>query len=127
MSLCSACTKLNAISLCTDSIIVGTAPLPLTPYAIYFKSLATGKIHTYYVTSNASSVLTITLTDGFPLATLTAYELWINTLGDSIDSQESLIIGATTATCYTIQAQNVFNSYYDINQNYSVQTLTIAE
>ena len=126
MSLCSACTKLKAISLCTDSIIIGEAPLSLTPYAIYFKSLATGKIHTYYVTSNASKILTITLTDGFPLATLTAYEVWINTLGDSIESQENLIIGATTATCYTIQALNVFNSYYDINQNYSVQTLEVA-
>jgi hypothetical protein len=126
MSLCSACTKLKAISLCTDSIIVGEAPLALTPYAIYFKSLATGKIHTYYVTSNASKILTITLTDGFPLATLTAYEIWINTLGDSIESQENLIIGTTTATCYTIQALNVFNSYYDINQNYSSQTLEVA-
>jgi hypothetical protein len=126
MSLCSACTKLKAISLCTDSIIIGEAPLALTPYAIYFKSLATGKIHTYYVTSSASKILTITLTDGFPLATLTAYEVWINTLGDSIESQENLIIGVTTATCYTIQALNVFNSYYDINQNYSSQTLEVA-
>ena len=126
MSLCTPCQKLKAISLCTDSIIVGKAPLALTPYAIYFKSLATGKIHTYYVTSDALKVLTITLDAGFPLATLTSYELWINTLGDSIESQENLIIGVTTATCYTIQANNVFNSYYEINQNYSTQTLEIA-
>ena len=126
MSICTPCTSLKAISLCTDSIIVGKAPLALTPYAIYFKSLATGKLHTYYVTSDALKVLTITLDDGFPLASLTSYELWINTLGDSIESQEYLTIGATIAYCYTIQAVNVFNSYYDINQNYSTQTLEIA-
>lgn len=126
MSLCSACTKLKSISLCTDSIVVGKAPLALTPYAIYFKNLATGKIHTYYVTSDASRYLTITLDDGFPLATLTTYELWINTLGDSIESQEDLLIGSTTATCFNIQALNVYNSYYDVNQNYSSQTLEVA-
>lgn len=126
MSLCSPCQKLKSISLCTDSIVVGKAPLALTPYAIYFKSLATGKIFTYYVTSNASKQLIITLTDGFPLATLTTYELWINTMGDSIESKEDLLIGTTTATCYTIQALVVFNAYYDINQNYSVQTLEVA-
>jgi len=126
MSLCSSCTKLKAISLCTDSIIVGKAPVALAPYAIYFKSLATGKIHTYYVTADINRLLTITLDDGFPLATLTAYELWINELGDAIDAQSNLLIGVTTATCFTIQANNVFNSYYDINQNYSVQTLEIA-
>lgn len=126
MSICTPCTSLKAISLCTDSIIVGKAPLALTPYAIYFKSLATGKLHTYYVTSDASKYLTITLDAGFPLASLTSYELWINTLGDSIESQESLIIGSTTATCYTIQAVTVYNSYYDINQNYSTQTLEVA-
>jgi len=125
MSLCSPCNKLKSISLCTDSIIIGKAPLALTPYAIYFKNLATGKIHTYYVTSDALKVLKITLDDGFPLASLQGYELWINTLGDSIESQENLLIGATTDTCFTIQAVNVFNSYYDINQNYSVQTLEV--
>lgn len=125
MSLCSPCTKLKSISLCTDSIVIGLAPLANTPYAIYFKSLATGKIHTYYVTSNASRVLTIQLTDGFPLAELTNYELWINTLGDSPESQENLTIGATTDTCFTISAISVFNSYYDINQNYDSQTLEI--
>lgn len=126
MSLCTPCTKLKPISLCTDSIVIGQALLANTPYAVYFKSLATGKLHTYYVTSSASKIITITLTDGFPLASLTAYELWINTLGDSIESQENLLIGATTATCFTISAVNVFNSYYEINQNYSSQTLEIA-
>lgn len=126
MSLCTPCTRLKSISLCTDSIIVGKAPNALAPYAIYFKSLATGKLHTYYVTSDVNKNLKITLDDGFPLASLTAYELWINALGDAIDDQLNLIIGATTATCYTISAVTVFNSYYDINQNYSVQTLEIA-
>ena len=126
MSYCTSCTQLKQISLCTDSIVVGEAPLANTPYAVYFKSLSTGKVHTYYVTSSASKIITITLDDGFPLATLTGYRMWINTLGDSIESEENLIIGVTTATCYLISAINVFNSYYDINQNYSSQTLEVA-
>lgn len=126
MSLCNSCTKLKAISLCTDSIVIGEAPLANAPYAIYFKNLANGKLHTYYVTSSASKILTISPPSGFALATLTAYELWINNLGDSIEDQLDLIIGATTATCYTISAVSVFNNYYDVNQNYTTQTLEVA-
>lgn len=125
MSLCSPCTKLKSISLCTDSIVIGEAPAANAPYAVYFKNLATGKIHTYYVTSDSSKIITISPPSGFALATLTAYELWINNLGDSIEDQVNLIIGATTATCYTISAVAVFNAYYDINQNYSSQTLEV--
>jgi hypothetical protein len=125
MSICTPCTKLKPISLCTDSIIIGEAPLANTPYSIYFKSLATGKVHVYNVTSDVDKMLTITLTDGFPLASLTAYEMWINEAGDSIETQLDLIIGATTATCYTLSAVQVFDSYYDIFQNYSSQTLEV--
>lgn len=125
MSLCTPCTTLKSISLCTDSIVIGEAPLANTPYAVYFKNLATGKIHIYFVTSNASKILTISLTDGFPLASLQAYELWINEQGDSIDTQLNLIIGTTTATCYNLTATKVWNNYYDVFQNYATQTLEI--
>lgn len=125
MSLCSPCTKLKAISLCTDSIIIGEAPLANSPYAVYFKNLATGKISTYFVTSDASKIITLTPSSGFALATLTGYEVWINNLGDSIEEQLDLIIGDTTATCYNISAVRVFNAYYDVNQNYSSQTLEV--
>lgn len=126
MSLCTPCTKLKSVSLCTDSIIIGTAPLANTPYAIYFKSLATERLVVYYVTSSASKILTLPLTDGFPLATGMAYEMWINVQGDSIDKQLDLTIGVTIATCYTLSGVQVFNNYYDINQNYSSQTLEVA-
>lgn len=126
MSICLPCNPLKAISLCTDSIIVGKAPLANTAYAVYFRCLANDRIDTYYVTSDASKFLTIVLPDGFPLASGLAYEVWVNEQGDSIDTQLDLIIGVTTATCYTLSCTTVFNAYYETNQNYSSQTLEIA-
>lgn len=126
MSLCSPCAQLKSISLCTDSITIGEAPQANTAYAVYFKSLATGRIHTYYVTSDADKILTIVLEDGFPLATYTGYEVWINEQGDSIETQLDLVIGTTTATCYAISAVQVFNPYYEVNQNYSSQNFEVS-
>lgn len=126
MSLCSHCTKLKAVSLCTDSLIVGTVGSTNAPYIVYFKSLATGKLFMYAVTSDANGLLTLQFTDGFPLATLTGYELWVNKAGDSIDDVENLTIGATTDTCYSLHGVMIYNMYYDENVNYNTQTLEIA-
>lgn len=126
MSLCCPCTKLKTISLCTDSLIVGTVAGTSAPYIVYLKSLATGKIFSYSVTSSPAGLLTLQFTAGFPLATLTGYELWANRSGDSIDDQVELTIGATTDTCYQLQAAMVYNMYYDENFNYTSQTLEIA-
>lgn len=127
MSICSICTKLKQISLCTDSLIIGTVGIYQfnAPHVVYFKSLATGKIHSYNVTSDANGLLTLALPDGFPLASGTGYEMWVNQAGDSIDTQDDLTIGDTTATCYTISATTVFDMYYDENVNYDTQTLEI--
>lgn len=126
MSLCCFCTKLKSISLCTDSLVIGTVADENAPYIVYFKSLATGKIFHYAVTSNANGLLTLQFTDGFPLATLTGYEMWVNKAGDSIDDTENLTIGATTDTCYQLQAVMVYNMYYDEYVNHESQTLEIA-
>lgn len=125
MSLCSQCTQLKQISLCTDSIIIGTVVNENAPYIVYFKSLATGAIYSYPVTANANGVLTLQFVDGFPLSTGQAYELWVNEAGDSIDTQDNLTIGATTATCYTLSATMVFNMYYDVFTNFDSQTLEV--
>lgn len=127
MSLCAPCTKLKQISLCTDSLIIGTVSVYNfnVPYIVYFKSLATGAIYSYAVTSDSNGLLTLIFTDGFPLATGTGYELWVNQAGDSIDTQEDLTIGATTATCYTLFATPVYNIYYNLNMNFDSQTLEV--
>jgi hypothetical protein len=127
MSYCAPCQKLKSISLCTDSVIIGKAPLANAPYVVNFKSLATGAIYTYHVTSSATKYLTLIFTDGFPLATETAYEMWINLSGDSIDTQLDLIIGTTTDTCYNISGISVFDIYYDENENFSSQTLEVID
>lgn len=126
MTLCSPCRKLKSISLCTDSLIIGTVADENAPYIVYFKSLATGKTFQYAVTSNANGLLTLQFTDGFPLATLTGYEMWVNKAGDSIDDMENLTIGAVTTTCYNLQAVMVYDMYYDEYENYASQTLEIA-
>ncbi len=126
MSLCCNCSKLKSISLCTDSLVIGTVASFNYPYIVYFKSLATGKVFYYAVTSNTAGLLTLQFTDGFPLATLTGYEMWVNKAGDSIDDKEDLTIGTTTDTCFNLKAVMVYNMYYDENVNYESQTLEIA-
>lgn len=125
MSICSPCTQLKQISLCTDSLIIGTVSEENAPYVVYFKSLANGALHKYSVTANSNGVLTLQFTDGFPLASGTAYEMWVNQQGDSIEDKSNLTIGATTATCYTLSAQTVYDVYYDVFANYDSQTLEV--
>lgn len=129
MSICNPCTRLKQISLCTDSIIIGTVDVYHfnTAHVVYFKSLANGGIYSYNVTSDGAGSLTLTLPEGFPLASGHAYEMWVNVSGDSIDTQSNLTIGSTTATCFTISATQVFDMYYGEFTNYSSQTLEVAE
>ncbi len=126
MSLCSQCRKLKSISLCTDSLIIGTVADANSPYIVYFKSLATGKIFSYAVTSNSSGLITLTFSSAFPLATQTGYEMWVNKAGDSIDDTEDLTIGAVTDTCYQLSANMVWDMYYEEYENFDSQTLEIA-
>lgn len=125
MSICAKCTQLKTISLCTDSLIIGEVANANTPYIVYFKSLATGKISSYPITSDSNGILALIFTDGFPLASGTGYELWVNQAGDSIDTQEDLTIGTTEASCFTLSATKVFDMYYDVNVNYDSQTLEV--
>lgn len=125
MSICAPCKQLKQISLCTDSLVIGTVADENTAYIVYFKSLATGAIYSRPVTSDSNGVITIQFTDGFPLASGTGYELWVNKAGDSVEDTVNLTIGATTATCYTLSASTVFNMYYDEFMNYDSQTLEV--
>lgn len=129
MSLCNKCTALKGVSLCTDSIVIGNvgAYNMNTDYVVYFRSLATNQIYSYPVTSDAQSDLTLTFSDGFNLAVNHFYELWVNKDGDSIESQDDLVIGTTTATCYTLYTTMVHDIYNNVNVNYAVQTLEVAE
>ena len=128
MSICSKCTQLNQISLCTDSLVIGTVSIYHfgAPYVVYFKSLATDKIYSYRVTSDNDGLLTLALPDGFPLADGVGYEMWVNLAGSSIGEQDDLTIGDTTATCFTLSATILFDMYYIENVNFDSQTLTIA-
>jgi hypothetical protein len=126
MSLCSQCRKLKTISLCTDSLIIGTVSGLSQPYIVYFKSLATGKIFSYAVTSNAAGLITLTFSAAFPLATLTGYDMWVNRAGDSVDDQSDLTIGSVTTTCYQLSASMIWDMYYEEYENFTSQTLEIA-
>lgn len=123
MSVCSPCTQLKQISKCADSIIIGTVGSNNTEYHVYFKNLATGKIHRYDAISSVAGLLTITGT--FDFSNNQSYELWVNKVVTSVMNEQNLTIGATTATCYTISFIKVYNTLYGY-QNYVSQTLEIA-
>ena len=125
MSLCTPCTKLKQISLCTDIIIIGTVTGNNIPYRVVFKSLATDRIAMYAVTSSGAGLLTLILPAGFPLAEGTSYEMWVNKVSDSISDQEDLTIGTTTASCFTLSAATIYDLYYDENVLFESQTLEV--
>lgn len=126
MSLCNPCKTLKNISLCTDSIVIGTVEELNTAYNLYFKSLATSKVYVYPVTSNGAGLITLTLPDGFPLATNTGFEMWVNLSTDSPMIQQDLTIGSYTESCYNLSAERIYNLYYGSNQNFTSQTLETA-
>lgn len=126
MGLCEKCTQLKPINLCTDSVIIGSVAEFNTSYIVFFKSLATGALYSYPVTSNSVGLLTLLFVEGFPLASGTGYELWVNKASsNSIAHKENLTIGTTVKTCYNISATTVYNMYYDENVNYDSQTLEV--
>ncbi len=123
MSLCSACTALKPVSICNTNLIIGTVASNNTLYNIYFRSLSNGFLVKYTATSNGSGLLTLSPADGFVLATNHLYEMYVNT-STSTSTGANLTIGTTTATCYNV----MFEQVYDMSDVYSYvnQTLEIA-
>ena len=118
MSICSPCIRLNEISLCTDSIIIGTVAQSNTLYNIYFISLATGiKVH-YQATSDVNGLLILTPDDPFVLASDHLYEVFVNTT-NSPSIGEDLTIDSTTAKCYQVSFIQVVD-YPFIEQTFSI-------
>jgi hypothetical protein len=111
MSLCSPCTRLKNVALCTDTIVIGTVAAVSTLHNIYFRSLSNDMIVKYTATSSGAGLLTLTPTDGFILAGNTLYELWVNT-SNSSQTGLSLTIGGTAATCYTVAFDRVNDTTY---------------
>lgn len=123
MSLCNACTRLKPVSVCASNIIIGTVANANQNYNIYFRSLSNGFLVKYTATSNGSGLLTLSPTDGFVLATNHLYELFVNQ-SQSTSTGANLTIGSTTATCYNVMFEQVYDelSIY----SYINQTLEIA-
>lgn len=123
MSLCTQCVALKPVSICNSNLIIGTVGSNNTLYNIYFRSLANGFVVKYTATSNGSGLLTLSPEDGFVLATNHLYELYVNT-STSSSTGANLTIGTSTATCYTV----MFEQVYDLSDVYSYvnQTLELA-
>lgn len=111
MSLCSPCTRLKNVALCTDSLVIGTVGSNNTLYNIYFRSLSNDMIVKYTATSSVAGLLTLTPTDGFILAGNTLYELWVNT-SNSSQTGVNLTIGGAAATCYTLMFDRIEDTTY---------------
>lgn len=123
MSLCNFCTRLKPVSICVNNLIIGTVSGLSTSYNIYFRSLANGFIVKYTATSNGAGLLTLSPTDGFVLATNHLYEMYVNT-STSSSTGANLTIGTTTATCYSVMFEQVYDE--DSIYSYVNQTLEIA-
>lgn len=123
MSICSQCTRLKPVSICASNLIIGTVANANQNYNIYFRSLSNGFIVKYTATSNGSGLLTLSPTDGFVLATNHLYEMYVNT-STSSSTGANLTIGTTTATCYNVMFEQVYDE--DSIYSYVNQTLEIA-
>lgn len=123
MSICSQCTRLKPVSICVNNLIIGTVSGTSTLYNIYFRSLANGFIVKYTATSSGAGLLTLSPTDGFVLATNHLYEMYVNTYTSS-STGANLTIGTTTATCYNVMFEQVYDE--DSIYSYVNQTLEIA-
>lgn len=99
MSLCSPCTRLKEVALCTDSIVIGTVTSFNTLYNVYFTSLATGRVFRYEATSDSDGLLT--LNEEFEFAENTGYELKVNKVNTTL-AGEDLTIGTVTAKCFML-------------------------
>ena len=118
MSICTPCIRLKPVSICTDSIVIGTVASFNTVYHIYFVSLANGMVVHYTATSNGAGLLVLTPTDGFILATDHLYEVYVNKT-QSVSEGENLTIGATTATCYQVSFIEVWQ-YNFVSQTFEI-------
>lgn len=123
MSICSQCTRLKPVSICTNNLIIGTVANANQNYNIYFRSLSNGFLVKYTATSNGSGLLTLSPTDGLVLAVNNLYELYVNQT-QSTSTGANLTIGTTTATCFNV----IFEQVHDEDSVYSYinQTLEIA-
>lgn len=122
MSICSQCTRLKPVSICTNNLIIGTVTAS-TIYNIYFRSLSNGFVVKYTATSDGSGLLTLSPVDGFVLACNHLYELYVNT-STSSTTGTNLTIGTATSTCYNV----LFEQIYDQSDVYTYvnQTLELA-
>lgn len=123
MSLCSQCTHLKPVSICTNNLIIGTVGSFNTLYNIFFRSLANGFLVKYTATSNGSGLLTLSSNDGFVLATNHLYEMYVNT-STSTSTGANLTIGSVTDTCYNVLFEQVNDE--DSVYSYINQTLELA-
>ena len=123
MSLCNNCTPLKPVSICNNDLIIGTVANNNTLYNIYFRCLANGMVVKYTATSDNAGLLTLSPDAGFIFATNMVYELYVNNTTSS-STGANLTIGGTTATCFSL----MFEQVYDMTSVYSFveQTLELA-
>jgi hypothetical protein len=127
MSICRPCIKTEKISLCVDSLVIGEAPEATTEYIVWFRNLATNGLFGYTATSDIDKALTLNFPEGFPLAGNTAFEMWINLPGDSVESKVELMVGVQIGYCFHVTAEDnkpMVNGYLD---SPVTQTLTVKE
>jgi hypothetical protein len=124
MSICVPPTLLYPISLCTDAIVIGTISNANTHVKVNFKNVANGAIYSYPAQSNGAGLITLTLTDGMPLASGQYYELSVSST-TNINDVKTLTIGTTAVTCYLFSADTIFDLYYSDHINFTSQTLEV--
>lgn len=124
MSLCVPSTLLKQISLCTDAIVIGTIAEENTHVKVNFTNLATGATSSYPAQSDGDGLITLTLTDGMPLASGQYYQMWVSGIG-SLNDVKVLTIGTTESEYYLFSADTVYDLYYSDHINFTSQTLEV--
>ena len=131
MSVCNPCDKLKRISLCTDSIVIGTMAEADTDYIVYFRNTATDKIVFYHGTSDADALLTITPPYGFNFPQETDFEVWVTLDSVNSENNEEVQVEGWTAYmdamyCFLVSFIQVYDGDNAENFNYTSQTLELA-
>jgi hypothetical protein len=125
MSFCDPCSKTLPISICTESITIGSISSANTAVKVYFRNVATGKIQSFEAVTTSGG--TVTIEPPFNFARNHDYEVWVNLASDnSVEGKETISIGYDSQDCLLVSFVQAWDTSAGYPVNFTEQTLEIA-
>lgn len=125
MSFCNPCTITLPISLCTESITIGSISSADTAVKVYFKNIATGKVVSFETTTTSGG--TVTIDSPFNFARNQSYEVWVNLASaNSVEHKETISIGYDSQECLLVSFVQVWDTSAGYPVQFTNQTLEVA-